>query len=169
MTIALYPGSFDPITKGHMDIAVRAASIFDRVIIGVYDRPNKQLLFNAEERVNLAKVAVEKYPNIEVCSYDILTVAFAKAIGAKVIVRGLRMGSDFEKEFEMAMMNKKIDSEIEFICFMSSLRYQFLSSSLLKEVTILSGSSCQDLVPENVAVALNDKFARIRDSWQNGK
>jgi len=169
MTIALYPGSFDPITKGHMDIAVRAALIFDHVVIGVYDRPHKNLLFNVEERVKLAQEAVKNYKNIEVCSYDILTVAFAKAIGAKVIVRGLRMGSDFEKEFEMAMMNKKLDPDIEFVCFMASLRYQFLSSSLLKEVSILSGSSCEDLVPINVARALNEKFIATRESRENDR
>jgi len=169
MTIALYPGSFDPITKGHLDIARRAALIFDRVIIGVYDRPYKQLLFNTEERVTLAKKATEDIPNVEVCSYDILTVEFAKAIGSRVIVRGLRMGSDFEKEFEMAMMSKKLDPEVEFICFMSSLRYQFLSSSLLKEVARLSGSSCEDLVPENVGVALRKKFAQERETWQKRK
>ncbi|HAV10197.1 MAG TPA: pantetheine-phosphate adenylyltransferase [Dehalococcoidia bacterium] len=166
MTIALYPGSFDPITKGHLDIARRSALIFDKVIIGVYDRPNKQLLFNVSERVEMAKKAVEDIANIEVRFYDILTVQFAKEIGARVIVRGLRMGSDFEKEFEMAILNKKLDPEIEFICFMASLQYQFLSSSLLKEVATFNASSCDDFVPENVAVALHERFAQKQNSWQ---
>lgn len=157
MIIALYPGSFDPITNGHIDIAVRAASLFDKLIIGVYDRPEKRLLFSVEERVELARKSVANLKNVQVQPYSGLTVAFAKKIGAKVMVRGLRMSSDFEWEFEMEMMNKKLDPDLETICFMSSLQYQFLSSSLLKEVAQLKG--CLDnMVPEHVAIALRKKF-----------
>jgi pantetheine-phosphate adenylyltransferase len=154
---ALYPGSFDPITNGHIDIAKRAASLFDKLIIGVYDRPEKHLLFSTAERVALAKKAVAHLKNVQVQSYSGLTVAYAKKIGAKVMVRGLRMSSDFEREFEMEMMNKKLVPGLELVCMMASLQYQFLSSSLLKEVAQLEG--CLDnMVPEHVAVALRKKF-----------
>lgn len=157
MIIALYPGSFDPITNGHLDIATRAAAIFDKLVIGIYDRPEKRLLFSTEERVELAKEAVAHLKNVKVQPYSGLTVAFAKKIGARVMVRGLRMSSDFEREFEMEMMNKKLVPDLELFCLMSSLQYQFLSSSLLKEVAQLHG--CLDnMVPEHVAVALRKKF-----------
>ncbi len=157
MTTALYPGSFDPITNGHIDIINRASALFDKLIIGIYDRPLKNVLFKTEERVNLAKQAVSKLNNVDVLSYSGLTVDFAKKIGAGVMVRGLRMSSDFEREFEMAMMNKKLAHDIELVCFMANLQYQFLSSSLLKEVAQLEG--CLDgMVPDHVAAALRTKF-----------
>lgn len=157
MTVALYPGTFDPITNGHLDIATRAASIFDKLIIGIYDKPSKRLMFNTEERVSMAKQTVAHLPNVNVQSYSGLTIEFARTIGAKVMVRGLRMSSDFEREFEMEMMNKKLAPDIELVCFMASLQYQFLSSSLLKEVAELKG--CLDnMVPGHVAGALQKKF-----------
>jgi pantetheine-phosphate adenylyltransferase len=157
LTIALYPGSFDPVTNGHLDIAKRAAAIFEKVVIGIYDRPNKKLLFSAEERVELARKAVVNIPNISVLAYDELTVDFVKKIGAAVMVRGLRMSSDFELEFEMGMMNKQLMPELELVCFMASLQYQFLSSSLLKEVAQLGGR-IDSWVPEHIAKALRQKF-----------
>ncbi len=158
MTTAFYPGSFDPITHGHLDIIKRASSIFDKLVIGIYDRPEKRLLFTTEERVQLAKQAVANLRNVEALPYTGLTVAFAKKIGAKVMVRGLRMSSDFEREFEMAMMNKKLAPDIELVCFMASLEFQFLSSSLLKEVAQLGGC-LENMVPDHVADALRKKFA----------
>ena len=161
MITALYPGSFDPMTNGHIDIATRASRIFDKLIIGVYDRPEKRLLFSTEERVALAKKSVAHLKNVKVQPYSGLTVTFAKKIGAKVMVRGLRMSSDFEREFEMEMMNKKLVPDLELVCMMSSLQYQFLSSSLLKEVAQLEG--CLDnMVPDHVAVALRKKFGLTR-------
>ena len=157
MTTAVYPGSFDPITNGHLDIATRAAKLFDKLIIAVYDTPNKRLLFSTKERVELARGAVVHLPNVEVESFDSLAVEFAKKTGAQVMVRGLRMTSDFEREFELAMMNKKLYPELELISFMANLKYQFLSSSLLKEAASLSGN-ITDLVPQNVAEALKKKF-----------
>lgn len=157
MTTAIYPGSFDPITNGHIDIATRAASLFDEIIISIYDIPMKNLLFSTEERVNLAKEALEHIPNVRVESYSGLTVKFVKEVNAQVIIRGLRMISDFEREFEMALMNKLLDHDIELVCLMSSLRYQFLSSSLLKEACQLGGD-IDILVPRNVLNALLDKF-----------
>lgn len=158
MTIAIYAGSFDPLTLGHLDIIQRGASIFDELVVGVYDRPEKRLLFSTEERVRMAQQAVAKLKNVRVQPYSGLTVDFAKQIGAQVMVRGLRMSSDFEREFEMAMMNKKLAPELELVCFMASLQYQFLSSSLLKEVAQLGGC-LEEMVPDHVAKALIRKFA----------
>jgi pantetheine-phosphate adenylyltransferase len=159
LTVALYPGSFDPITNGHLDIVKRSSAIFDKVIVGIYDRPGKKLLFSTEERVELAKKAVADYGNVEIMSYTTLTVDFAQSIGAHVMVRGLRMGSDFELEFEMAMMNKKLAPDLELVCFMTSLQYQFLSSSLLKEVALLGGR-INIWVPAHVEEALRNKFGQ---------
>lgn len=156
MTIAVYPGSFDPITNGHLDIVTRAARFFDKIIIGVFERSNKHLIFSIEERVDLARRAVANLPNVEVRSFSRLTVDFAKQEKAQVMIRGLRMNADFEKEFEMAMMNRKLSPELDLLCFMASQEYQFLSSSLLKEVARLNGN-INDLVPEHVAEALRRK------------
>ena len=157
MTIAIYPGSFDPVTNGHLDIVDRAAPLFDELIISVYDVPMKKLMFSTEERVELMKKAVAHIPNIRVVSYSGLTVAFAREMNARVIVRGLRMISDFEREFEMALMNKKLAPDIELVCLMTSLEYQFISSSLLKEACQLGGD-ISNLVPKQVADALVKKF-----------
>ncbi len=157
MTIAVYVGSFDPVTNGHLDIANRAAALFDQLIIGVYDVPQKSLLFNADERFDLMRRSVAHLPNVKVERYTGLTVEFARNMNAQVVVRGLRMSSDFEREFEMALMNKKLAADIELVCLMSSLDYQFLSSSLLKEACQLGGD-ITSLVPEHVAAALASKY-----------
>jgi pantetheine-phosphate adenylyltransferase len=158
LTIAIYPGSFDPITNGHLDIAVRASRIFDKLIIGIYDRPSeKTLLFPTRVRVKLAREAVANNPKVEVVSYKILTGNFARKVHAQVMVRGLRMGGDFEKEFTLTMMNRKLFPDIEQVCFMSSVEYQFVSSSLLKEAASLGGN-IGGLVPPNVTRALILKF-----------
>ena len=157
MTVALYAGTFDPITNGHLDIAIRASRLFDKIIIGIYDNTvGKRILFTTEERVKMAKEATKDYPNIEVQSFTGMTVDYARTIGAQTLVRGLRMSSDFEREFEMALMNKELRPDLELVCFMTSLQYQFLSSSLLKEVASLGGYVDQ-MVPKNVAKALKGK------------
>jgi len=156
LTIAVYPGSFDPVTNGHLDIISRAAKLFDRLIIGVYDAPNKPILFTTEERAELVRQAVVALPNVEVKVFKGLTVNFAKEMKAQTIVRGLRISADFEREFDLALMNKKLVPEVELICLMSDLKYQFLSSSLLKEAVRLGGN-VDDLVPEHVALALKKK------------
>ncbi len=158
MTIAIYPGSFDPITNGHLDIATRAAKLFDKLIIGVYDTPDKHLLFTTEERTEMVRQAVAGLANVEVASFRGLTISFAKKVKAQTMVRGLRMSADFEREFDMAMMNKRLYPELELVCFMSSLEYQFLSSSLLKEAASLGGA-IDDLVPKPVAAALRRKVS----------
>jgi pantetheine-phosphate adenylyltransferase len=157
VTIALYPGSFDPVTNGHVDIARRASSLFEKVIVGVYDTPSKKLLFDTEERVRLFMDAVADVENVEVHPYKGLTVHYAREVGAKVLVKGLRASSDFEYEFEMALMNRNVSPEIETICMITRLEYQFLSSSLLKEVHSLGGS-VDNLLPPHVAAALKNKL-----------
>lgn len=157
MTIAIYPGSFDPVTNGHVDIARRAARLFERVVVAVYDAPPKRLLFNTDERVEMFRRAVAEVRNIQVVPYTGLTVNYAKQMGAAVIVRGLRASSDFEYEFEMAMMNRNIQPDVEVVCMMTRLEYQFLSSSLLKEVCALGGG-IRNLVPSHVESALRNKL-----------
>ena len=161
MTIAFYPGAFDPITNGHLDIVTRAAKLFQKVIIGIYDSPAKDLMFTTEERVDLVRQSIADLPNVEVEAFTGLTVDFAKKVGAQTIVRGLRIGADFEREFEMALMNKKLYSDCELVCLMTNLKYQFVSSSLLKEVASLGGY-IDDLVPKPVADALKKKvFSKV--------
>lgn len=157
MTIAIYPGAFDPITNGHLDIAARAAKLFDKVIIGVFDTPDKRISFSTEERVELVKKSINSLPNVSVTSYKGLTVDFANEVGAKAIVRGLRIVADFEREFTMAVMNKKLAPDLELVCLMANLQYQFLSSTLLKEVADLGGD-IDSLVPKHVVSALMKKF-----------
>lgn len=156
MTVAIYPGSFDPITNGHIDVVTRAAKLFKNLVIGVYDDPDKRLLFTLEERVELAQQAVASLPNVEVQPFSGLTIDFASRVKAKAMVRGLRVSADFEREFDMAMMNKRLYPELELVCLMASPEYQFLSSSLLKEVARLGGS-IDDLVPKHVEEALRKK------------
>ena len=156
MTIAIYPGSFDPITNGHLDIAIRAAKLFEKLIIGVYDIPDKNVLFTTKERVELVRKAITNLPNVEVESYSGLTIDFAKKVKAQTMVRGLRISADFQREFDMAMMNKRLFPELELVCLMSTLGYQFLSSELLKEVASLNGN-IDEFVPKHVAEALKKK------------
>jgi pantetheine-phosphate adenylyltransferase len=153
---AIYPGSFDPITNGHLDIIIRASKLFDKLIIGVYNTPDKPLLFTTEERAELVRQSVTSMPNVEVRVFSGLTVTFAKEVNAQTIVRGLRMSADFEREFDLAMMNKKLSPDTELICLMSDLKYQFLSSSLLKEAARLGGDVA-NMVPKHVAEALRKK------------
>ena len=157
MTIAVYPGSFDPITNGHMDIIRRALALFDKLIVAVYEKPSKRLLFSLEERVDMVQKALAGIPNVSVQSYDCLTVHFIHQVKGKAMIRGLRMNSDFEQEFEMALMNKKLAPDIELVCLMADSGYQFLSSSSIKEVARLGGC-LEGMVPEHVAEALREKF-----------
>jgi pantetheine-phosphate adenylyltransferase len=153
LTTALYPGSFDPITNGHIDIATRASKIFDKLIVGIFASPEKPIMFSTEERVELAVRALEHLSNVKVMEYEGITVEFARQIGAQVMVRGLRMIGDFEWEFEMAMMNKMLSPDLELVCLLASQEYQFLSASLIKEVASLGGD-VTSLVPPHVAEAL---------------
>lgn len=158
-TRAIYPGSFDPITNGHIDIAQRAAAIFDEVVLAVYDTPAKSLVFSTDERVTMATRAVADLATVRVEAFSGLTVDFARSVGARVIVRGLRAVSDFEVETQMALMNRKLAPEIEVVLLVTSLQYSFLSASLIKEVIKLGGPA-SNLVPDFVADALRQNFAQ---------
>ncbi len=157
MVTALYPGSYDPVTVGHVDIVSRAAKVFDKLVVAVYDTPSKNLLFNTDERERLMKDACRHIPNVEVTRFSGLVVRYAMDIGASVIVRGLRSGSDFEYEFDMAFMNRRLEPEVDLVCFMTSQDYMFVSASLLKEVAKLGGD-ITEMVPPNVAQAVYSKF-----------
>lgn len=157
MRTVIYPGTFDPVTLGHVDIAARAANIFDKVIVAVYGSSLRTLLFTSRERVDLFRESVQGIPNVEVEAFEGLVVEYARRQGAKVIVRGLRGGSDFEYEYEMAFMNKKLAPDVESVCLMTSLEYQFISSSRLKEVAGLGGD-VGDLVLPHVAEAVREKL-----------
>ena len=161
MTIAIFPGSFDPITLGHQDVALRAAKVFDKVYFGVYANPNKNVMFSLDERVKFAKATFKDVDNIIVTSYDGLTVDFAKEVGATVMVRGLRVSADFEYEFDMSMMTKKLSPDLNMICFMANPEFQFLSSSLLKEIASLGGD-IRPWVPDPVWKAIKKKCPKVK-------
>jgi len=158
MVVAVYPGTFDPLTYGHMDIIERAAALVGKLIVGIYENPAKQPLFPLEQRVRLVEEAVTGLSNVHVKAFKGLTVDFIRQVGGKVMIRGLRANSDFEREFEMALMNRKLAPDIELLCLMTSSQYQFLSSTLIKEVAKLGGC-LEGMVPDHVAVALKEKFS----------
>jgi pantetheine-phosphate adenylyltransferase len=155
---AVYPGSFDPITIGHLDVAKRAAALFPQLIVGIYlgsDKPDA--LFTHADRVEMARDAVAHMPNVSVESFSGLTVDFARDQGADVIVRGLRAVSDFEYEFKLAHMNHHLAPDIEVVCLMTSSRNSFVSSSMIREVAALGGD-VSGLVPPNVEAVLRERF-----------
>jgi pantetheine-phosphate adenylyltransferase len=156
---AVYPGTFDPLTNGHLDIARRAASLFDTLIIAVYTFPSKNLLFSAEERMQLWQevIATEDLPNVRVDMYKVLTVNYVRSVGGHVIIKGLRSPNDFEAEFQQGLMNRKLAPEIETVCLLTNLEQLFVSSSLLKEVARLGGD-VSDMLPPAAVAALRKKF-----------
>ena len=155
---AIYPGTFDPITNGHVDLVIRAARIFDRVIVAVAENKNKIPLFNLTERVELARIAVEDIQGVEVIGFDTLLAECARKQGADVILRGLRAVSDFEFEFQLAGMNRHLCSELETMFLTPSEQYAFISSSIIREIAKLGGSVSK-FVPDRVNQALLDKFS----------
>ena len=144
-------------TIGHVDIVSRAANLFEKVVVSVYDTPSKNLLFSTDEREQLMRDACRHLPNVEVTRFTGLVVRYAMDIRAGVLVRGLRSGSDFEYEFDMAFMNRRLEPEVDLLCFMTSQDYMFVSASLLKEVAKLGGD-ITEMVPPNVAQAVYSKF-----------
>src|SRR3954467_12723054 len=159
--VALYPGSFDPIHNGHIDIAQRAARIFDKVIVGVYDMPKKKLLFDADERLMQVKEAFSGSSKITVAKFSGLTVDYAREINAMVLVRGLRVFSDFELEFRMGLANKQLAPEIETVSIMSQIDHFSVSSSTIREIAELGGD-VSSMVPPFIAEALAKRFAELR-------
>jgi len=155
--IAVYPGSFDPVTNGHLDILKRAETIFDRIIVAVASDNNKDPLFSQRERLDLLKDAIKDDKKAEVCSFAGLTVSFARECGAIAIIRGLRALTDFEYEFQLALMNKKLDPAIETVFLMTQSEYSFISSSTIKWAASLN-ASISDFVPPNVEKALMQKY-----------
>ena len=155
---AIYPGTFDPITNGHADLVERGARMFERLIVSVAANPNKQPLFSLEERVELAREALAHLPKVEIRGFDILLVNYAKSIGAHVILRGLRAVSDFEFEFQLASMNRRLDPQVESIFLTPAEQYSFISSSLVREVAKLGGNIAPFVHPK-VEAALAAKFA----------
>jgi pantetheine-phosphate adenylyltransferase len=160
MNIAVYPGTFDPFTNGHKDLVQRAATnIFNKVYICVAESSKKEMVFSLSERIDLAKKATKDISNIEVCGFNGLLVDFADKLEAKVILRGLRVVSDFEYEFQMSSMNKKLNKNIESIFLTPSESYAFLSSSLVKEIANLGGD-ISSFVSNDVKIALEKKYKK---------
>jgi len=155
--IAIYPGTFDPLTNGHSDLVQRAARLFDRVIVAVATSPGKAPRFSAAERVRLAQIALNGISNIEVCGFNQLLVGFAREKRASVIIRGLRAVSDFEYEFQLAGMNRKLAADIETLFLMPAEKYSYLSSSLVREISSLGGDVSEFVHPE-IETALCDKM-----------
>jgi pantetheine-phosphate adenylyltransferase len=162
MVRAMFPGTFDPIHYGHIDIATRAARLFDEVVVAVYDRPLKTLMFLPEERIALVTQALKDLPKIRVVSYSGMTVDFCRKIGAQVIVRGLRVFSDFEFEFRMALANHRLAADIESVAFITDEEHTFLSSSTVREIASLGGD-VSSMVPAHVNAALKNKLKDIGD------
>jgi pantetheine-phosphate adenylyltransferase len=165
MVRAVFPGTFDPIHYGHIDIVNRATRLFDEVVVAVYDKPLKSLLFPPEVRLKLVRKSFNGEPKIKVMGYSGLTVEFCKAIGAQVIVRGLRVFSDFEYEFRMALANHRLVPEIEVIAFITAEEHTFLSSTTVREIASLGGN-VSSMVPPHVGEALAARFKELGDGQQ---
>ncbi len=160
MVKAVFPGTFDPIHYGHIDIARRASRMFDELIIAVYDKPLKNLIFAPEERIALVKKTFENDAKIRVTGYSGLTVSYCKQIGAQVIVRGLRVFSDFEHEFRMALANHRLEPDVEIIALITSEEHTFLSSTTVREIASLNGN-IETMVPPHVSVALMKRLNEL--------
>jgi len=159
-TLAVYPGSFDPLTNGHVDIIARGARLFDRIIVAIAVNAEKAPLFTMEERVEIARAVFQDQPSVEVEAFDGLLVDYVARRGADVIVRGLRAVSDFEFEFQMALMNRRLNGRIETVFMMPAEQYSYISSRLIKEVFALGGQ-VHGLVPDMVEARLREKVSGL--------
>jgi pantetheine-phosphate adenylyltransferase len=160
--IAVYPGSFDPITNGHVNLIERALEVFDKLIVAVAHNPNKSSLFSVEERLEMIQAALKNDPRVTVGSFEGLLVEFAEKQGARVIIRGLRALSDFEYEFQMTLMNRKLNRKVDTMFLMTGFKWFYTSSRIIKEAASLGGS-VRGLVPEIVHQKLKGKFPKYRD------
>jgi pantetheine-phosphate adenylyltransferase len=160
MVRAVFPGTFDPIHNGHIDIALRARALFSEVVVAVYDKPLKSLLFSPDERLEMARIAFAGHDGITVTGYSELTVEFCRKVGAKVIVRGLRVFSDFEHEFRMALSNHRLAPDIEVMALITSEEHSFLSGTTVREIASLGGD-VSSLVPPHVDEALRRRFGEL--------
>ena len=160
MTRAVFPGTFDPIHYGHIDIAKRAAPLFDELIVAVYDRPLKSLLFSPEQRLNLVEKAFADDEKIKVMMFSGLIVEFCREVEAQVIVRGLRVFSDFEHEFRMALANRRLAPEVEVVAFITHEEHSFLTGTTVREIASLDGD-VSSMVPDYVAAALAQQFKEV--------
>lgn len=165
MKIAVYAGTFDPITNGHLDIIARAAQIFDKVILAVASINYKKTLFSDEERYQMAYDVVRDIPNVEVECFDGLLVDFCRARGACSIIRGLRAISDFDNEFQMALFNRQMDGDIDSVFFMADAKYLFISSSFIRNAAVLGGN-IHGMVPDSVEKILLEKFSRKKEGGE---
>lgn len=163
MTKVLFPGTFDPIHFGHIDIATRASRLFSEVLVAVYDKPLKNLLFAPERRIELSREALKHLPNVSVVGFSGLTVSFAEEIGATAIVRGLRVFSDFEFEFRMALANRRLKTKIDTIALITTEENTFLSASTVKEIASLGGD-VSSMVPEHVNKALKARYQDLQSN-----
>ena len=157
MTLALYPGTFDPVHNGHIDVATRAGRLFDEVVLAVYDAPPKKLLFSTDERLDMARRAVAHLPNVTVTSYVGLTVVCARQLGAQVIIRGLRNVADFEYEYQIGWANRQLEPDVELCCLFCAGPFASLSATILKEVASLGGDISR-WAPDHVIEALALRF-----------
>ena len=157
--IAVYPGSFDPVTNGHCDVVKRSLNLFDKIIVAVARNGTKDPLFTIEERLEMLKETFKQMPGVEVDSFDGLLVQYVAERGADAILRGLRAVSDFEHEFQMALMNRKLNRKVETVFLMTGLRWIFISSSIIKEAAQFGGDT-RGMVPDNVHKKLKDKFGK---------
>lgn len=157
MRTAVYPGSFDPITNGHLDIIERASRVYDKVVVGVLNNSNKKPVFTVDERIDLIKTVTSHIPNVEVDSFEGLLVDFAKSKQATVIVKGLRTVADFEYEFQMALLNKTLNPEYETMFLMTDTKYSYISSSMVKELAGFHGD-LTGLVPSEIASKIKQKY-----------
>lgn len=167
MIRALFPATFDPIHNGHIDIALRAVQLFDEVVVAVYATPQKTLLFPTDKRFALVKEAFKDEPKIRVTTYQGLTVNFAHEVSAQVIVRGLRVLSDFEYEFRLALANRQLDPHIETVSLITSKEHSFLASTTVREIASLGGD-VSSMVPAHVNIALGERFAEMKRNGEAG-
>ena len=159
--VAIYPGSFDPVTNGHLDILERGLKLFDKIILAILTNPKKNFLFTLEQRIEMLEDSIKKFPNVEIDTFDGLTVDFAAARNAQGILRGLRAMSDFEYEFQMALMNRRLNREVQTVFLMTGLRWIYTSSSIIKEAAQFGGN-IKGVVPPIVEMKIQEKYSFTR-------